>query len=122
MNLEIFDQIANLSIFIAWVPSALFIFFYGKFSPWRATVVGRSVMYLAISIFFLLTLGISANWFDDYTFEPIVRALIYGGVTINLWRLFYALRLAQTGRVSARRPDYHPFRAAIDKVKGRSLT
>lgn len=119
MNLELFDFLADVMILVAWPATVLFIVFYGTISPWKVSLIGRSVMYFALSMFALLSLGISTNWIHDYDYEPIVRFVVYGGVTATLWRLFYSLRLAQTGRISVEHMNHSPFKDAYRKILNR---
>lgn len=75
---------------------ALFVGYYYFGSPWRKLLAGRSLMYFAcallgitLNVLFTLFLG------PDYPGRELVRILIYGGVFITSWRLFFTLRHIQ---------------------------
>lgn len=114
--MEAFNDVANILILVAWPAVALFIGYYWAKSPWRKSLIGKTMMYKSMAMLLLLTLSIAANWFSGYPGEPIVRAAVYLILAIVQWRLFISLRYAQTGKVTLEHPDYKPMRGFFSKV------
>lgn len=75
---------------------ALFVGFYFAKSPWRTLLVGRSLMYFALS-FMLVVLTVSMSlWLGpNYPFREWVRIFSYSLVSVTTWRLFFTLRYIQ---------------------------
>lgn len=115
--MEAFNDVANILIFVAWPAVALFIAYYAAKSPWRKTLIGKSMMYKSIAMLMLLSLSLLGNWFSGYPGEPLVRATVYFILAIVQWRLFFSLRYAQTGKVTLEHPDYKPVREFFRKVR-----
>ena len=95
---------ANLLLLGCLPAIALFIAFYSRKSPWRKHFVGRSIMYLGVSLLALLVLNAVTIWVgEDFTARPFVRFVVYLGLFLSVWRLFYTLRDLQKNP-----PDHGP--------------
>lgn len=81
---------------------ALFVWYYHFKSPWRALLVGRSLMYFAVSLLAIIaTVALSVWLGPDYFLREWVRMLSYVVVSITTWRLFFTLRHIQKQGASA---------------------
>lgn len=74
----------------------LFVGYYYFGSPWKKLLVGRSLMYFAVSLL-LISLVVLASLFFGvaYPSREWVRLAGYVGVSITTWRLFFTLRHIQ---------------------------
>jgi hypothetical protein len=94
---------------IAWAGTLAFVLAYAIDSPWRSSLVGRTMMYRAGSMLVILSYILVSKWFDLTFVNQYVFGLgIYVIVALTEWRLFAALRFAQRGRVTADHPNYSP--------------
>lgn len=86
----------NLILLIgALVAATGFIGIYATHSPWRVSVVGRSMMLLAVSVVLLILSGIFYNAFGpDYPGRDLVRVCSFLFLNISLWyQLFVLVRV-----------------------------
>lgn len=75
---------------------ALFVAYYYFGSPWRSLLVGRSLMYFAISLLAIIAVVALSVWLGPtYFLREWVRLLSYIVVSITTWRLFFTLRHIQ---------------------------
>lgn len=75
---------------------ALFVGFYYFGSPWRKLLVGRSLMYFAMSLLAIVCIVALSLWLGaDYPGRAWVRLIGYGLVSFTTWRLFFTLRHIQ---------------------------
>lgn len=72
----VFQVLTGLAAFLAWV----FVGRYGLRSPWRRTVVGRSLMYVWLALTAVLTLVFFSYWLGAYPGRDYVRALVYSSL------------------------------------------
>lgn len=93
MKAETLNAAGDLVLMSALPAVVLFILFYGIRSPWRSLFVGRSMMYLAISLAAVLSLGVIRIVFNDQSSQIIegVRLAGYIIMTVFAWRLFFTL-------------------------------
>lgn len=78
---------------------ALFVGFYYFGSPWRKLLVGRSLMYFAVSLLVICLVVLASLFFgSDYLGRDWVRLFGYVLVSITTWRLFFTLRKIQRER------------------------
>lgn len=103
--------IATIEASAAWAGITGFISFYHFGSPWRASLVGRTIMYLAMSLWLLLTLALVGRWIDpDPALFQYLALTTYGILALMCLRLLVTLVLAQRGTISVDQPNYTPFR------------
>ncbi|WNN95020.1 hypothetical protein SEA_MAGRITTE_43 [Microbacterium phage Magritte] len=75
---------------------ALFVVFYYYKSPWKTLLVGRSLMYFAVSLLAIIAVVALSVWLGtDYFLREWVRLISYLLVSITTWRLFFTLRHIQ---------------------------
>lgn len=86
---------------LAWA----FVLTYGIRSPWRANVVGRSLMYVWLSLAVVLTLICTSFIFGDYWFRPAVRIVVYSLLPVAFARFLVILLRVQSGRVRGEIPS-----------------
>lgn len=88
--------IGDVILLTSFPALALFVGFYFAKSPWRTLLVGRSLMYFALS-FMLVVLTVSMSlWLGpNYPFREWVRIFSYSLVSVTTWRLFFTLRYIQ---------------------------
>lgn len=103
--------IASVIVIIAWAGNSAALVSYTLWSPWQATLVGRSLMYRNASMWLLLTFALTSRWLDPVPEVRNVLALIVYSLIalVELW-LFLVLRAVQTGRITVDHPNYTPFR------------
>lgn len=93
--------LSGTSAVLAWA----FVIRYGFWSPWRSTVVGRSLMYVWIALSVVLTLIATTYWFGEYPGRAVIRLLIYLTLPISFVRFLKVLVDVQNGRVQFNRPN-----------------
>lgn len=111
------ELIANCMIVVAWLGVLAFVFSYYRNSPWKQTLIGRTIMYKAGAMLALLSLGLASNWLDGYPGEQWIRLLIYGTLAIVQWRLFMSLLYIQKGLVTYDNPNYTPVRNFLTRFR-----
>ena len=75
---------------------ALFVGFYYFGSPWRTLLVGRSLMYFAVSLLAIILVVALSVWLGPtYPLREWVRFISYVLVSVTTWRLFFTLRHIQ---------------------------
>lgn len=78
---------------------ALFVGFYYFGSPWKKLLVGRSLMYFAVSLLIISLVVLASLFFGPtYTGREWVRLSGYILVSVTTWRLFFTLRKIQKER------------------------
>lgn len=90
----------------AILPLGLFVYYYGRYSPWRATNIGRIMMYKQISfiaVFVVIGLGL---FFGDYPGRDILRFLVYTAVVIMFWVNFVTMRKVQVQHSTQQFPRF----------------
>lgn len=97
---SIFQALTGMSAFLAWV----FVGRYGLRSPWRATVVGRSLMYVWLALTAVLTLVFFSYWLGAYPGRDYLRALVYSTLIPAFASFIKVLVQQQSGRTSKRTP------------------
>lgn len=90
------DTLNNLIVVSALLPLSLFVYYYGRYSPWRQTGTGRTMMYKNISFIAVFLVIITSTYFGDYEGRDIVRFVVYTSVVAMFWRNFVNLRNVQT--------------------------
>lgn len=90
-----------LSAVVAWA----FVLMYGFRSPWRATVVGRSLMYVWVSLAVILTLITGTFWFGEYPGREWVRLAVYTPLPVALGKFLWVLVQVQRGRMRGEIPS-----------------
>lgn len=78
----------------AFVPAALFPLLYAR-SPWRSTIVGRSVMTLSVVIAVALGLPLSRLLFGDPPWLHALRLAVMVLVVAALWQQLVVLVTVQ---------------------------
>lgn len=75
---------------------ALFVGFYYFASPWRKLLVGRSLMYFAMSLLAIVVIVLLSLFLGpEYAGREFIRLVGYGLVSFTTWRLFFTLRKIQ---------------------------
>ena len=88
--------IGDVILLTSFPALALFVGFYFAKSPWRTLLVGRSLMYFALSLMLVvLTVSLSLWLGSDYPGREWVRLVAYAVVSLTTWRLFFTLRYIQ---------------------------
>ena len=88
--------IGDVILLTSFPALALFVGFYFAKSPWRTLLVGRSLMYFALSMaLVVITVSLSLWLGLDYQFREWVRLIAYSLVSFTTWRLFFTLRYIQ---------------------------
>lgn len=88
--------IGDVILLTSFPALALFVGFYFAKSPWRTLLVGRSLMYFALSMaLVVITVSLSLWLGLDYQFREWVRLFSYSLVSVTTWRLFFTLRYIQ---------------------------
>ena len=78
---------------------ALFVGFYYFGSPWKKLLVGRSLMYFAVSLLIISLVVLASLFFGPtYPGREWVRLSGYILVSVTTWRLFFTLRKIQKER------------------------
>lgn len=90
----VFQLLSALSALLAWV----FVIRYGFWSPWRETVVGRSLMYVWIILTVVLTLITGSYWFGDYPGRFWIRLAVYSTLPLAFGSFLEVLVEVQKGR------------------------
>lgn len=84
----------SLSALLAWS----FVARYALCSPWRSNVVGRSLMYVWLSLAVILTLIATTYIFGAYPGRTAVRAVVYTTLPFALGKFLVVLVRVQQGR------------------------
>ena len=88
--------IGDVILLTSFLALALFVGFYFAKSPWRTLLVGRSLMYFALSLMLVVfTVSLSLWLGANYPFREWVRLFSYSLVSVTTWRLFLTLRYIQ---------------------------
>jgi hypothetical protein len=74
----------------------LFVGYYYFGSPWKKLLVGRSLMYFAVSLLLISVIVLLSLFLGpEYPGREWVRLIGYIGVSVTTWRLFFTLRYIQ---------------------------
>ena len=88
--------IGDVILLTSFPALALFVGFYFAKSSWRTLLVGRALMYFALSMMLVvLTVSLSLWLGSNYPFREWVRLFSYSLVSVTTWRLFFTLRYIQ---------------------------
>ena len=110
--------IANIEVILAWIFCGYFIYRYARYSKWRSSTPGRTMMYSQLSMFTLLTYALTARWLQPIDWLNYILGLsTYASITIMQGFLLLLLILIQTGKITADRPDYRPIRALWRRLR-----
>lgn len=103
-------MLATLTDYIAvsaLLPLSLFVYYYARYSPWRATPIGRTMMYKNLSfiaVFSVIALGLFLG--DAYPGRDTLRFIVYTTVVIMFWVNFITLRRVQVEFSTAKYPRF----------------
>lgn len=98
---QVFQTLTAVSAALAWT----FVVRYGFWSPWRETVVGRSLMYVWVSLTVVLTLITLSFWFGDYPGRFYVRLVVYSTLPLAFASFLRVLVQVQHGRHRTGTPE-----------------
>jgi len=73
------------------IPIGIFIYRYTMFSPWRLTVLGRSLLYQKIVLFLILLLSLIPVVFGYFSGLLELRLIVYAAVLFTFWNDLYQL-------------------------------
>lgn len=90
-----------VSMTIAWA----FVIRYGLWSPWRLTIVGRSLMYVWVSLAVVLTMITASFWLGEYPGRMWVRLVVYSSMPVAFAIFFRVLVHVQRGRLRGEIPS-----------------
>lgn len=111
MSESVVYLIASIIVIIAWGGNSSALVSYSLWSPWQATLVGRSLMYRNLSMWLLLTYALTSRWLNPVPDLQYALGLgIYALIALVEWYLFLVLRAVQTGRITVDHPNYSPLR------------
>ena len=96
----VFQGLTFLVATLAWT----FVLLYGFRSPWRRTVVGRSLMYVWVALTAVLTLIFFSYYLGAYTGRDYVRGLVYSSLLPAFFSFIRVLVQQQTRRGEGRAP------------------
>lgn len=91
------NTVANILVLVGLPAAIAFPIVYAARSPWRALRVGRSMMYLAVSLGALMCLNAGSIWFPDYPGRGIVRVIVYSALALSMWGQLRTLVKVQNG-------------------------
>jgi hypothetical protein len=96
MNTEFLLDLGNWVLLSTAIPLALFVGYYYFRSPWKKLMVGRSLMYFAMSLLLIVLVVVMSLFLGpDYFLREWVRLFGYTLVAATMWRLFFTLRHIQ---------------------------
>lgn len=102
MNNTLLLSIGDVILLTSVPALALFVGFYYARSPWRQLMVGRSLMYFALSLILVVVTVSLSLWFGSaYPGREYVRIVAYSLVSAMTWRLFFTLRYIQKQPIPA---------------------
>lgn len=84
-------NLGNLFLYATVVPLTLFVVLYGFRSPWRALPVGRTIMYLCLSLLSVIVYSITFVYLGEYPLRAWVRLVLYSSVFFTFCRMTYTL-------------------------------
>lgn len=87
--------IANIVVIAGWLPSLLYVVLYFLRSKWRATMVGRALMYQSVAFFLVMTVVLIGIWFPDMPGRATIRLVSYLIMVGTVWRMLVVLRRYQ---------------------------
>lgn len=97
---EFLMRVGNIALLSAVPALALFVFFYGVRSNWRAHRVGRALFWFATSLLAVVALIAVYAFFGDWPGRPVVRLFVFTGVSFTIWRMFFELiRIQRSGKL-----------------------
>ena len=109
MNDDLVYLIASIIVIIAWLGCARFITLYATRSPWRETLIGRTMMLGRVSMFVLLTFALTARWLPiSQEVRDVLALLIYASIAMMEWRMAAVVDYAQKGKITVENPNYTP--------------
>lgn len=73
-----------LMYLVGWAAVSFLIYRYARFSPWRSTRAGQSVMLVKTALWAILTWALVARSVDSENLKAILRVLLVGYVNIAL--------------------------------------
>lgn len=93
--MNIIETAGDILLLSAVIPIVIFIYRYARYSNWRATTEGRTIMYqkIAFALYFLFLDSLII--FTDYAYKNELRILVYITLISFFWRMTYNLIKAQ---------------------------
>jgi len=123
MNEDLVYTIASIIVIIAWLGCGWFIWLYATGSPWRETLIGRTMMLGRVSMFALLTFALTNRWLEPAEdLRNILALMIYASIAAMEWRMAAVVRYAQKGNITIENPNYTPIRDWFRRVRNRNRT
>jgi len=105
-ELQPFEPV-DLLIYAATLPAVIFPVLYASRSNWRATLPGRALMQLSVSLAVVLVLVTIATLFGNvYPYRDAVRVAAYLFLVVSLWRqvvVLLRLQNVQHGEIKRER-------------------
>jgi len=88
---------ALLMYLVGWLTVSFLIYRYSRYSPWRSTKAGQSVMLVKCSLWATLTYALVAVLFPEWQYRNEARVLLLGFVNIALIYQAYVIVKYQGG-------------------------
>jgi RsiW-degrading membrane proteinase PrsW (M82 family) len=114
--------IASIMAAVALVACTAFIIRYWRTSRWNRSLVGRTIMHRAMTMWAILAYVFMSRWFEPP--EPVQSAIglaIWGGVALVEIRMLLVIAYITTGRVTLDQPNYTPIRNQWAKWRRRAI-
>lgn len=111
MNEETSQLVGSILSAMLLVEVLWFLVLAGFRSPWRAGVVGRTIMHLAASMALLMIYIFIARWLDvSEDTRRLIGNSVYGFLVLMWGRMLLMLRFIQKGKITPENPNYTPLR------------
>lgn len=114
--------IANIEVIFAWIGATGFVIVYWR-APWKRSLMGRTLMQLGLTMWFLLTYALTARWIQPIDWLNYSLALFaYALVALSMIRLFVVFWLAVRGVITFDQPNWTPVRNWIRRRRVKTET
>lgn len=85
MYSALLQWIGNIVVLSLVVPLAIFVFRYSTFSPWKATELGRALLYQKLAFTLVICISILTLFFPGIPFRLEIRLVALLFVLYSLW-------------------------------------
>lgn len=86
MTTGIFGSILIAILVAAAIPLAHFIYRYARYSPWRSTAIGRTLMYQKIAMLSFVLLSLMARVFPHYFGRTALSLIVFSALVLLFWK------------------------------------
>jgi hypothetical protein len=103
--------IASIFAAIALLANTWFIIRYWRGSPWARSLIGRTIMHRAMTMWMILAYVFLSRWFKPpETLQTALGLAIWAGVALIEIRMLLAIGYIQAGHITLDQPNYTPIR------------